>query len=82
MSGTNDAFGGFRVEDAIEILERRRWWIAVGAVFGLALGLFLGTLLLPVAIRPLCGTLSGHADRKNQGNDGGDMFHVLSLPEE
>ncbi len=32
---------GFQLEDAIEILERWKWWIAAGALVGAALGMGL-----------------------------------------
>ncbi|HVP31974.1 MAG TPA: polysaccharide biosynthesis tyrosine autokinase [Myxococcota bacterium] len=38
--------GGFQIEDVLEILERRRWWILGSAVLGLAAGLLL-FLVLP-----------------------------------
>ncbi len=37
---------GFHLEDAIEILERRRWWILLGSLCGLLLG-FIAYLVLP-----------------------------------
>ncbi len=39
--------GGFQPEDILEIVERRRWWIVIGAVSGLALGLLLYLVLPP-----------------------------------
>lgn len=38
---------GFQLEDAIEILERRKWWIVLGALGGLALGVALYMVLPP-----------------------------------
>lgn len=38
---------GFQLEDAIEILERWKWWIAVGALVGAALGVALTFGLTP-----------------------------------
>src|SRR5262245_37321782 len=38
--------GSFGVEDVIEIAERRRWWLILGALAGLAVG-FVAYLLLP-----------------------------------
>lgn len=40
------AAGGFQPEDILEVLERRRWWLAGAAGIGLAIGLLL-YLLLP-----------------------------------
>jgi len=37
---------GFQLEDAIEILERRRWWILLAAMSGLVVG-FLAYLVVP-----------------------------------
>lgn len=37
---------GFQLEDAVEILERRRWWILLAAMSGLVIG-FLSYLVLP-----------------------------------
>jgi polysaccharide chain length determinant protein (PEP-CTERM system associated) len=37
---------GLQLEDAIEILERRRWWILLAALCGLVLG-FIAYLVLP-----------------------------------
>lgn len=39
---------GFEVEDVIEIAERRKWWLAGGALGGLLLGFALYLLLPPV----------------------------------
>ncbi len=38
---------GFQLEDAIEILERWKWWIVVGALAGAALGGALCFVLPP-----------------------------------
>jgi len=38
---------GFQLEDAIEILERRKWWIAAGALLGALLGAGLCFVLPP-----------------------------------
>lgn len=42
-----NAFSDFRPEDALEILERRKWWIAIAAVLGLSLGAVVYVLLPP-----------------------------------
>ena len=44
--GMQESMKGFQVEDAIEILERRRWWIFLAATCGLVIG-FLAYLVLP-----------------------------------
>ncbi|MBW2543548.1 MAG: polysaccharide biosynthesis tyrosine autokinase [Deltaproteobacteria bacterium] len=41
-----EAPAGFQLEDAIEILDRRKWWIVPGVVVGLLIGTAL-TFLLP-----------------------------------
>ncbi len=38
---------GYTVEDLIEILERRRWWFAIAAAVGLALGIVAWLVLPP-----------------------------------
>jgi uncharacterized protein involved in exopolysaccharide biosynthesis len=38
---------GFQLEDALEILERRKWWIAAGAMLGALLGVGLCFVLPP-----------------------------------
>lgn len=38
---------GFQIEDVLEILERRKWWIVFGGIIGLALGTALYLLLPP-----------------------------------
>ena len=45
-SGSEESMNGFQLEDAIEILERRRWWILLAAMSGLVIG-FLSYLVLP-----------------------------------
>ncbi len=45
-SGSEETMTGFQLEDAIEILERRRWWILLAAMGGLVIG-FLSYLVLP-----------------------------------
>ena len=44
--GMQESMKGFQVEDTIEILERRRWWILLAATCGLVIG-FLAYLVLP-----------------------------------
>ncbi len=39
---------GFEIDDILEVLERRAWWIASGAAAGLLLGLVLYLVLPPV----------------------------------
>jgi len=38
---------GFQLEDALEILERWKWWIVIGALAGAALGVGLNLVLPP-----------------------------------
>ncbi len=45
-SGSEETMTGFQLEDAIEILERRRWWILLAAMSGLVIG-FLSYLIVP-----------------------------------
>jgi len=45
-SGSEEGMNGFQLEDAVEIIERRRWWILLAAMSGLVLG-FLSYLVLP-----------------------------------
>ena len=45
-SGSEETMTGFQLEDAIEILERRRWWILLAAMSGLVIG-FLSYLVVP-----------------------------------
>ena len=45
-SGSEEKMNGFQIEDAIEILERRRWWILLAAMGGMVIG-FLSYLVLP-----------------------------------
>ena len=47
MVGDAQAQGGFGIGDVIEILERWRWWIMIGALVGLAVGFALFLLLPP-----------------------------------
>lgn len=44
--GQPEGGGGFQAEDVLEIIERRRWWLAGAAGIGLAIGLLL-YLVLP-----------------------------------
>ena len=46
MTGSEGMMSGFQLEDGIEILERRRWWILLAATCGLVIG-FLSYLVLP-----------------------------------
>ena len=43
-----DEPAGFQLEDAVEVLERWKWWIIAGALLGAALGLVLSITLPPV----------------------------------
>jgi len=45
-NGSEETMNGFQLEDAVEILERRRWWILLAAMSGLVIG-FLSYLVLP-----------------------------------
>jgi hypothetical protein len=40
-------FGGFQAADALELLERRKWWLVGGAACGLVLGVLLWRMLPP-----------------------------------
>ena len=42
------SLAGFGLEDIIEILERRKWWLVLGAVVGLSLGWGLYALIPPI----------------------------------
>ncbi len=45
--GSGAPASGFALEDVIEIVERRKWWIAIAAVAGLALGAGLYFVIPP-----------------------------------
>ena len=47
MAVGTQASGGFGIADGIDILERWRWWILLGAVLGLAFGACLYLVLPP-----------------------------------
>lgn len=47
-NGERTTGGGFQLEDALEIFERRKYWIAGGLLLGLSLGFALYLVLPPV----------------------------------
>ena len=41
-------FADFQLEDILELIDRRKWWLAMGVAVGLALGLLAYVVLPPI----------------------------------